>query len=117
LNRTCRKVPISPVASQDGRINWNQSATQIHNLIRAVAPPYPGAFAEIAGKTLRFLRSRIIKTTGTPTAPRLYWDEDRLRAQLADGSILELLHVDLDGKSIDPHLWQAITNDPVYNLR
>ncbi|HVM96797.1 MAG TPA: formyltransferase [Candidatus Acidoferrales bacterium] len=28
----------------DGRINWNDSARQIFNLIRAVTHPYPGAF-------------------------------------------------------------------------
>ena len=35
---------------EDGRINWRSTATQIHNLIRAVAPPYPGAFTEIQGQ-------------------------------------------------------------------
>ncbi|MGF2033932.1 MAG: methionyl-tRNA formyltransferase [Nostoc sp. CmiVER01] len=29
---------------QDGLINWQQTASSIHNLIRAVAKPYPGAF-------------------------------------------------------------------------
>ncbi|MFM8797822.1 MAG: formyltransferase, partial [Fluviibacter sp.] len=32
---------------EDGRIHWNQTAAQVYNLIRAVAPPYPGAFADI----------------------------------------------------------------------
>ncbi len=30
---------------EDGRINWNKSADEIYNLIRAVTEPYPGAFA------------------------------------------------------------------------
>ena len=29
---------------EDGRINWAWGAAQVHNLIRAVAPPYPVAF-------------------------------------------------------------------------
>lgn len=33
----------------DGEINWQQSATQIMNLIRAVAAPYPGAFTKLQG--------------------------------------------------------------------
>ena len=33
---------------EDGRIDWHQPAAQIYNLIRAVAPPYPGAFSEIS---------------------------------------------------------------------
>jgi methionyl-tRNA formyltransferase len=30
---------------EDGRIDWNKSADEIYNLIRAVTEPYPGAFA------------------------------------------------------------------------
>jgi methionyl-tRNA formyltransferase len=33
---------------EDGRIHWQQSAAQVYNLIRAVAPPYPGAFYDVA---------------------------------------------------------------------
>jgi methionyl-tRNA formyltransferase len=28
----------------DGQIHWNQTVKQVHDLVRAVAPPYPGAF-------------------------------------------------------------------------
>jgi methionyl-tRNA formyltransferase len=30
----------------DGEILWHQTAQQVHNLVRAVAPPYPGAFTD-----------------------------------------------------------------------
>ena len=33
---------------EDGRIHWEQTAAQVYNLIRAVAPPYPGAFTDLA---------------------------------------------------------------------
>jgi methionyl-tRNA formyltransferase len=36
----------------DGQINWNQKAVQVHNLVRAVAPPYPGAFTVHHGQTM-----------------------------------------------------------------
>ena len=32
---------------EDGRIAWNQTSTQIFNLIRAVTDPYPGAFTDV----------------------------------------------------------------------
>ena len=35
----------------DGQIHWNQTASQVHNLVRAVAPPYPGAFTDWEGQT------------------------------------------------------------------
>src|SRR5256884_9872409 len=34
---------------EDGRIDWSRPALQIHNLVRAVAPPFTGAFAAVAG--------------------------------------------------------------------
>ena len=44
---------------EDGRIKWSQTAQQIHNLVRAVAPPYPGAFTKIQGKMTRILSTRL----------------------------------------------------------
>jgi len=34
----------------DGQILWHQTAQQVHNLVRAVAPPYPGAFTDWQGE-------------------------------------------------------------------
>lgn len=36
----------------DGQIHWKQTAQQVHNLVRAVAPPYPGAFIDYQGRTM-----------------------------------------------------------------
>ncbi len=35
---------------EDGRIDWSWPAARIDNLVRAVAPPWPGAFGEIEGR-------------------------------------------------------------------
>ena len=37
---------------EDGRIDWTRSSTEIFNLIRAVADPYPGAFTDFGGARL-----------------------------------------------------------------
>jgi methionyl-tRNA formyltransferase len=37
---------------EDGRIDWGLSAVEIHNLVRAVTRPYPGAFTVLGGKKL-----------------------------------------------------------------
>jgi methionyl-tRNA formyltransferase len=37
---------------EDGFIDWTMSAMRIHNLIRAVARPYPGAYAFFRGRKL-----------------------------------------------------------------
>jgi methionyl-tRNA formyltransferase len=43
----------------DGQIHWNQSAAQVHNLVRAVAPPYPGAFTDYLGQTMIVARTSL----------------------------------------------------------
>jgi len=42
---------------EDGRIDWTRPARQVHDLIRAVAPPYPGAITRWNGAPARILRS------------------------------------------------------------
>lgn len=44
---------------EDGRIHWNQSAFQVHNLVRAVAPPYPGAFTDYQGHRMIVARTSL----------------------------------------------------------
>jgi methionyl-tRNA formyltransferase len=39
-------------APEDGLIDWNWPARRIHNLIRGVARPYPGAFTFLGGRKL-----------------------------------------------------------------
>jgi len=42
---------------EDGRIDWRWPARRVHDLVRAVAPPYPGAFGPWEGGTQRILRT------------------------------------------------------------
>ena len=46
--------------AEDGRINWHYSARQLHNLVRAVTRPYPGAFADIPAGRLHIWRTRVV---------------------------------------------------------
>jgi len=41
----------------DGRIDWNLSALDIHNFIRAQSPPYPGAFTFLNGEKILILEA------------------------------------------------------------
>jgi len=43
---------------EDGLIDWTASTRAIHRLIRAVAPPYPGAFAHLDGRRLGILAAQ-----------------------------------------------------------
>jgi methionyl-tRNA formyltransferase len=51
---------------EDGRIDWAATALEIHNLVRAVAPPYPGAFTTFRGERLRVLKTRLTQETAPP---------------------------------------------------
>jgi methionyl-tRNA formyltransferase len=43
----------------DGQIHWDQTAKQVHDLVRAVAPPYPGAFADYQGNRMIIARTNL----------------------------------------------------------
>jgi methionyl-tRNA formyltransferase len=86
---------------EDGRINWQQSAWQIHNLIRAVAPPYPGAFFETQGKRLLVLGSYWRNEPAKAKQVRLYWGNGRCYADCTDGMRLRILRLELDGEPLN----------------
>ncbi|BAC24306.1 b2255 [Wigglesworthia glossinidia endosymbiont of Glossina brevipalpis] len=54
---------------KDGLIDWNQSANNIYNLIRALTKPWPGAFSYLFDKKIIIWKSKIsfesYKTPGT----------------------------------------------------
>ncbi len=83
---------------EDGRIDWRLSATCIHNLVRGVAPPYPGAFTELGGRKLRILRTRVEpgRMAGSDP-PGMYARHGTCFAVCADGSTLRILEMDFDG--------------------
>ena len=46
---------------EDGRLDFSQSAQAVYNLIRAVAPPYPGAFTDIGAERFVIARARLAR--------------------------------------------------------
>ena len=86
---------------EDGRIDWRAPAKRVHDLVRALAPPYPGAFTEVEGTRLRVLRTRRgAQKSGAGARAFLYAEGGRCYAACADGEILELLDVELDGRPL-----------------
>ena len=86
---------------EDGRIDWRQPARRIHDLVRAVAPPYPGAFTDFEGGRLRVLRTRLLPRQESVRASALLQAQGgRCLAACADGGVLEILELELDGKAL-----------------
>jgi methionyl-tRNA formyltransferase len=88
---------------EDGRIDWSKTAHEIHNLVRAVAPPYPGAFCDLAGHRLRLLRTMIAPSDMAQGRPAgIFAEKDQLFARCGDGGVVKILSLELDGLSIVP---------------
>ena len=92
---------------EDGRIDWLQPAAQVYNLIRAVAPPYPGAFTELAGRRLVVGAARRLNGTaadigiGTPASPGLAVVSDRIVGVCGDGGLVSILSLLEGGREVD----------------
>jgi len=102
---------------EDGRIDWRHNARQIHNLIRAVSRPYPGAFSDLSAGRLQLWRTRVIDDgslgahSGT-LLPRA----GRIEIYPAVGGLLQVLDGDLSGtplSDLDAARLRAILKLPV----
>jgi methionyl-tRNA formyltransferase len=102
--------------AEDGHIDWTCPASEVHNLIRAVAPPYPGAFCEVAGRHLRILGSLGISDRQlVGAAPTLFVDADALFARCGDGGLVRITALELDGEGIEAAtLLTRLGGDPIY---
>lgn len=86
----------------DGRIDWNDPAAQIHDLVRGVAPPYPGAFSDIDGETVRILRTTHAPIEYGPHAePFLFFREGECFAQCGDGRVLQIRQAEWRGQLLE----------------
>ena len=88
---------------EDGEIDWTRDAVTVHNLVRAVAPPYPGAFTAVGGVRARVLRTRVVDAAAPPTlAPTLAVEGPRLVAHCGGGGRLQVLALEIDGVPAGP---------------
>lgn len=80
---------------EDGIIDWSQDARTIHNLVRAVAPPYPGASTQLLGKSMRILQTLVTTCTATGETPAFYVKESKAYAICGQG-VLRVVRFELD---------------------
>lgn len=89
---------------EDGRIDWTRGARAVHDLVRAVAPPFPGAFTEANGCRLTVLETRVdpLPARHPDRAPCLYAAQGQWFADCADGRRLRILRLEADGRPATP---------------
>jgi len=112
--------------ARDGVIDWSRGVQAVHNLVRAVAPPYPGAFGKVEGLRLRVLRTLPLPglmppqpvTPSEPPAPppaTLRWLAGELYVFCHDGA-LKLLEFELGADIADAEAFHRRFGDRVLTL-
>jgi len=91
---------------EDGRIDWNLPATDIHNLVRAVAPPYPGAFFDTGQHRIEILGSYIKNEEAQHKEPCIYYEGGNFHADCIDGQRFMITDLVIDGSKADLGLFQ-----------
>ena len=84
---------------EDGVIDWRDSAQNIHNLVRAVAPPYPGATTTVAGQAIKVTRTQLAPAHFQHQNPgKLNVGSERVIALCGDGRMLRIVEAELEGQ-------------------
>jgi methionyl-tRNA formyltransferase len=98
---------------EDGRIDWSWPARRIHDLVRAVAPPFPGAFAQVGGERWDIHRTRLSDRPAPRSGAWLFGAEGGLYAACGGGGVLRLLEAaDARGAVDSGRLARALEQRP-----
>jgi methionyl-tRNA formyltransferase len=81
---------------EDGLIDWSRPAWQIYNRMRGFTP-WPGAYTKFRGQQLTIVRARVESGIPVPVGS-LHSERRRLYAGCGEGTLLELLEIQLEGK-------------------
>ena len=90
---------------EDGRIDWTRTAAEVNNLVRAVAPPYPGAFADLGSKRIIVAKARVAAAeamSSVPVAGQIArMSNGSLGFVCGDGKLLIPLRLIVEDKTLD----------------
>lgn len=83
---------------EDGRIDWSRPAKEVHDLVRAVTHPYPGAFTDLFGGRTYVWRTRLPGLAAHDTFPgQLRAEDGRFHVACGDDRYVELLELQREG--------------------
>ena len=92
---------------EDGNIDWRKGAAEIHNLVRAVAPPYPGARTTVGDRPARILKTRVLDHGAAGRAPSLAVESGQIVAHCGGGGTLLILALEIGGALVDADALQG----------
>jgi methionyl-tRNA formyltransferase len=85
---------------EDGRIDWTRSAEEVHNLVRAVTHPYPGAFTDVFGGRTLVWKTRVPHLGAHDNFPgQVRAEQGRLYVACGDDRYLEILRIQREGQN------------------
>lgn len=85
---------------EDGQIDWFRPAREVHDLVRAVAPPWPGAFTDQFGPKVTVLKTRLGAYGGHDTFPgKVEPTESTVIVYCGDDRPVEILAAQPEGQA------------------
>lgn len=93
---------------EDGHIDWRLPARDIHNLVRAVAPPYPGAFFDIGQQHVELLGSYYKNEAARHNGACIYHQDGYFQADCVDGQRFKITDLLIDGTKADLSLFHQV---------
>jgi len=85
---------------EDGRIDWKLPAQNVYNLIRAVAPPYPGAFCDVGVHRFTVTGARPLGPIAYDLEPGLAVRDNQVLGVCGDGRALSIKHLLYQGSNL-----------------
>jgi methionyl-tRNA formyltransferase len=85
---------------EDGRIEWGRTAKQVHDLVRAVTHPYPGAFTDIFGGKTFLWKTRLPQLGAHDNFPgQIRTERGRLYVACGDDRYVEVIRLQREGEA------------------
>jgi methionyl-tRNA formyltransferase len=93
---------LAPILKkEDGLIDFNRSAREIHNRLRGFQP-WPGAYTRFRGKNLKIAEARVSERMPPLDGGELRAKGNELFVGCGNATALELLQLQLEGKKAMP---------------
>ena len=96
------QASLAPILKkEDGEVNWNWPARKIFDRARGFLP-WPGAYSHFRGQLFHIWKARVAEETGQGAPGRLMPLKKRLLVSSGEGSALELVEVQIEGRKRMP---------------